>query len=192
MISPCCLWFCVSSLSTFEYLKQSLWNFVCISWHLNPSQRFASQILPISLCLCLYPLSLLGNGSVNTFPRQRIQEKIVGRVFLYTIVVVTKEGLWVCLCIPNFSVCSVEAVVWSLPKPWNSNIGSWVPWDSEFKITVTTRTSSNLLDSTVYPCIVARQQFGKRFPAATKNCWRRHFLCGLRHIKGKQTISSLF
>jgi hypothetical protein len=40
------------------------------------------------VCLCI-PLSLLGNGSVNTFPRQR---KIVGRVVFYTVRVVSKES----------------------------------------------------------------------------------------------------
>jgi hypothetical protein len=30
----------------------------------------------------------------------------------------------------------------------------------------------------------------KDVPAATKNCWKRHFLCGPYRIAGKQTISS--
>jgi hypothetical protein len=41
----------------------------------------------------------------------------------------------------------------------------------------------------MYPPIVARQQLVKDVPAATKNCWRRGFQCGLCHIKGKQAIS---
>lgn len=32
----------VCDLSTSECLKQSLWNLVCISWHLSPSQRLTS------------------------------------------------------------------------------------------------------------------------------------------------------
>jgi hypothetical protein len=32
---------------------------------------------------------------------------------------------------------------------------------------------------------VARQQLGKDVAAATKNCWRRRFLCGPCRIKGK-------
>jgi hypothetical protein len=30
---------CVSPLLTFEWLNKYLWNLVCISWHLTPSQR---------------------------------------------------------------------------------------------------------------------------------------------------------
>jgi hypothetical protein len=33
----------------------------------------------LALCVCVPPLSLLGNGSVNTFPRKRITIIIVGR-----------------------------------------------------------------------------------------------------------------
>jgi hypothetical protein len=40
------------------------------------------------VCLCI-PLSLLGNGSVNTFPRQR---KIVGGFVFYAVRVVSKES----------------------------------------------------------------------------------------------------
>jgi hypothetical protein len=34
------------------------------------------------------------------------------------------------------------------------------------------------LDWTMYLPTVARQRLGKHVPAATKNCWRRHFLWG--------------
>jgi hypothetical protein len=37
----------------------------------------------------------------------------------------------------------------------------------------------------VYPTIVARHRLGKHFLAATKNFWRRSFLCGPCHIKRK-------
>jgi hypothetical protein len=40
------------------------------------------------VCLCI-PLSLLDNGSINTFPRQR---KIVGGVIFYAVRVVSKES----------------------------------------------------------------------------------------------------
>jgi hypothetical protein len=41
LLSVCTL--CVSpSQPTFEWLNQSLWNLVCISWQLNPSQRRTS------------------------------------------------------------------------------------------------------------------------------------------------------
>jgi hypothetical protein len=72
--TPFCLCVCVSRLSTCECLSQSLWNLVCISWHpesistayfINPSHH------SVSMCI---PISLLGNGSVNTFPLQQIHD----------------------------------------------------------------------------------------------------------------------
>jgi hypothetical protein len=38
--------------------------------------------------------------------------------------------------------------------------------------------------SKMYPHFIAGQRFGKHVPAATKNSWRRRFLCGPCHIKG--------
>jgi hypothetical protein len=35
----------------------------------------------------------------------------------------------------------------------------------------------------VYHLILARQRLGKHVPAATRNCWSRRFLCGIRRIK---------
>jgi hypothetical protein len=49
---------------------------VCISWHLSPSQRHTSYFRPIGLAACVTLLSLLGNSSVNTLPRQRIHVTI--------------------------------------------------------------------------------------------------------------------
>jgi hypothetical protein len=34
-----CLCVCVFPASTFQCLNQSIWNSVCMLWHLNPSQR---------------------------------------------------------------------------------------------------------------------------------------------------------
>jgi hypothetical protein len=53
-------------------------TWLCISWHLSPSHQ--------SVCLYVYPLSLLGNGSVNTYPQQRIHTTTEGflvRHFLF-------------------------------------------------------------------------------------------------------------
>jgi Zn-finger protein len=47
----------------------------------------------VSVGLCI-PLSLLGNGSVNTFPRE---QRIVGGVVFYMVHVVSKKCLWVCV-----------------------------------------------------------------------------------------------
>jgi hypothetical protein len=38
MRSPCCLCVCIP-LTAFECLHQSMWNLVCIWWHLSPSER---------------------------------------------------------------------------------------------------------------------------------------------------------
>jgi hypothetical protein len=83
MRSLACLCVCVSPLSTVECLNQYLWNLVCISWKLSSSQQ---RTVCLSVCLYVYPsylckataqlnaslISVLGNGSVNMFPRQRI------------------------------------------------------------------------------------------------------------------------
>jgi hypothetical protein len=42
MLSPCCTCVCVTSSPTFEYLNQSLWNLMCITWHMSPSPRRTS------------------------------------------------------------------------------------------------------------------------------------------------------
>jgi hypothetical protein len=91
---------------------------------------------PVSVCV--FPLSLLGNGSVNTFPRQRIHVTIANLL------------------------------------------------DASFSI----RSVLYQMSLSVYPPTVARQRLGKFVPAATKNCWRRYFLCGPCCITGKYAISS--
>jgi hypothetical protein len=69
MRSPCCLCFPPSSS---EYLT-NLYETWCVqhgTWaHLNGVLHKYLQTLCVSICI---PLTLLGNGSVNTFPRQRI------------------------------------------------------------------------------------------------------------------------
>jgi hypothetical protein len=66
-----CVSICISPIWTTECLNQYLLNLVSISWHPNPSQQHTSWITPINVCVCMCVLpSLLGNGSVNMFPRQ--------------------------------------------------------------------------------------------------------------------------
>jgi hypothetical protein len=74
----------VSLPSTFECLNQSLWNSIVILAHLNGE---LNKSLP-SVCV-----SLLGNGLVNMFPRQRIHNnrEIIGRVIFCTARLVSKE-----------------------------------------------------------------------------------------------------
>jgi hypothetical protein len=62
---------------------------ISTAYSINPSNQ--------SVCLYVYPrLLMLGNGSLHMFPRQR---RIVGHVVLYAVRVVSKESLWVSLCI---------------------------------------------------------------------------------------------
>lgn len=57
MRSPRCL--CIVPLTTFECLNLSSQNFVCTTWHLNPSQWGTLQIPPTSLCICMcIPLTI--------------------------------------------------------------------------------------------------------------------------------------
>jgi hypothetical protein len=85
-----------------------------------------------SVCVSI-PLSLLGNGSVNTFPRQRIHAtELLDASFPMRSVSI--EGESVRLCIPLLLLA-------------NRSVNT--------------------------------------FPPQKKNCWRRGFLCGPCHIKGK-------
>jgi hypothetical protein len=57
----------------------------------------------INLCVCMFSfLSLLGNSSAKTLPRQQIRNnrKIIGRIIFCAVRVISKENLWVYLCLP--------------------------------------------------------------------------------------------
>jgi hypothetical protein len=119
MWSPCCLrisgfsdLFYVYPLLTFEYLKQSLRNLVYAyhaTWaHLNGGLHKSLSSVCVPVCLSF--LSLLGNGSVDTFQLQQVceslcvslyccsvktfprQQNIVGSVVFYRVRVVSKES----------------------------------------------------------------------------------------------------
>jgi hypothetical protein len=45
--------FVYSPVSAFECLNQSLWNLVCITWHLRHVQWRTLYIPPILLCVCM-------------------------------------------------------------------------------------------------------------------------------------------
>jgi hypothetical protein len=94
MRSPCCLW--IPPPLTFEYLNQSLWNLVSL-YHgtsLHLSCVLHKSLPSVYVSVCVYVPSLLGNGSVNTFPRQQIHATI-------------KELLDVCVCGPLFTPLSL-------------------------------------------------------------------------------------
>jgi hypothetical protein len=73
------------------------------------------------VCLYVYaPQSLLGNGSIYTFPRQRVHEtkKNCWTRAFYAVLVVSKESLWICLCIPAKSIKGFRGFPRSKNKCW--------------------------------------------------------------------------
>jgi hypothetical protein len=79
MRPPGCLYVCEPPLLNFECMNQSLLNLVIIY---DDTLVFLDGVLHKSLslfCVSTFlspPVSLLGNGSVDTFPRQHIQATI--------------------------------------------------------------------------------------------------------------------
>jgi hypothetical protein len=92
MRSPCFLCICESGcLYACESLNQSLlnfWNLHHGTWtHFNGVLH--KSLPPVCVHVCASLISLLGNDSVNTYPRQR---RIVGGVVFYAVHVVSKES----------------------------------------------------------------------------------------------------
>jgi hypothetical protein len=98
MKSPCCLCVYMSVYHPYQLLNAStnlmkLGTYitalepVSTAYFINPSHQ--------SVYLYVYPLSLIGNGSVNTFPRQRMHARIriFGRVVFCAARVVSKESM---------------------------------------------------------------------------------------------------
>jgi hypothetical protein len=184
----------ISLLSLFKKIKVGFWDLcVCVSPYqlLNVSTNIYETwcvyhgtwahfngVLLKSLCVPVC-VSLLGNGSANTFPRQRIHtaiEKLLDASYLRRV------------C---GSVCVSPIWVHVPPKPWSEGSQSrqTVKYGYESR---ETRNQEPLcwrgpaaVYWTVYPPIVARQRLGKHVPTATKNCWGRRFLCGPCRIKCK-------
>jgi hypothetical protein len=95
--SPCflCVCMCTPLSSVLEYLNQSLWNLVCVSWHPSPSQRHMSQIPPTSLCVCMC--------TTPTTVRQQLGKHVpaamktcntrrTGQVIFYAVHIISKES----------------------------------------------------------------------------------------------------
>jgi hypothetical protein len=117
-------------LSTFECLNQSLWNLVCLSWHLSSSNSILHKYLP-SVCVfvCVSLLPLLDKGSVQRIPlfiaRQRLSKHVtmemniskniknVGRIILHMVCVSSKECLWV-----SVSPCCCYVKTRMFPQQW--------------------------------------------------------------------------
>jgi hypothetical protein len=139
---------------------------------INPSHQ--------SMCISL---SLLGKGSVNTFPLNEYtlyNRKIVGRVVSVRSVFYRRR---VCgsvypifLCMYRRSSClKVPRAV----RQWNA-VMSFVGLGVKNHC-----AGEGPKQFTVCPTVVARQRLGKQVPAAKKDCWRRRFLCGPCCITGK-------
>jgi hypothetical protein len=145
---------------------------ISMTYFINPSHQ--------SVCLYVYPPIIARQRHSKHVPaatNTRNDRRIVGLVILYNARALSKESLWVSVCIHNFSKCTTEAVICSLPGPTDSKIWPWVPWNGKQRITVQARTNSNLLDWPAYHPVVARQRLGKQLPTAT-NCYRRRFIYG--------------
>jgi hypothetical protein len=89
----------------FEFQKQSLWNLVCISWHLSPSQRRTSKIPPISLCVCIcIPLIVARQRLGKYIPaamNARNNRRNFGLVIFYVIRVMSKKSRRIMLLITS-------------------------------------------------------------------------------------------
>jgi hypothetical protein len=151
--------FCVSvypPVSTYECLKQFLWNLVCISaaHFINPSH------LPVSVCVSL--LSLQGNVSAKCNPpfgaRQRLGEhvpstknrrniiRIARRVIFYAVGVLLQESLWVSLCIPVSFLSKHSAN--TFPRQWRIVGGSFSMRSISYQKKVKERISCLLFKTT--------------------------------------------
>jgi hypothetical protein len=165
------------TLPAFECLYQSLWNFVyTYIMALKPVSAAYFVIRPISLCFCVCSVSLLGNGSVGTFPQQWTHRK--------------KQNSWTrhFLCGPcRIKGESVGLSVYPhiVTSQW---IGKHTPvamknyWTRRF-LCGPCRIKGESVGFSVYPHIVTSQWIGKHIPVAMKNYWTRRFLCGPCHIK---------
>jgi hypothetical protein len=103
MRSSCCLSMNPPLPSTFEHLNHfyETWYVYHGNWT-NLNGVLEKPLPPVSVSVCVAHLSLLGNGSVNTFQWQQIQatiEELLDVSFSMRSVL-SKESLWVCLCIP--------------------------------------------------------------------------------------------
>jgi hypothetical protein len=108
---PCCLCVFVSSLLTFERLNQSVWNSVCITWHLPSFNSLLRKPLPsvcVSMCI---PLSSLFNVSVK--PLLRNNTRIIGRiVFLYDSCRIKGESVGLSTPLSLIGNGSVNIILW--------------------------------------------------------------------------------
>jgi hypothetical protein len=89
MRSPACLYVCVSLLSTYGCLNQSLWNLAYRGTRAQLNGVLHWSLPTVCMSVGVSAISLLGNGSVYTFLLHQIQE--------------TKKNCWThrFLCCPS-------------------------------------------------------------------------------------------
>jgi hypothetical protein len=157
---------------------------ISTAYFINPSHQ------SLRVCICIR-LSLLGNGSVNALPRQRMQatvEELLDASFFIWSVLYQRR---VC-----GSVCVASVSVYVLLKRWSegSQGHQAVRYVNEYRgsrnqepLCWQAPAAISTLDWTglCIPFIVARQGIGKHVSAAMKSSWGRRFLCGRLRIKEK-------
>jgi hypothetical protein len=123
---------------------------ISMSYFINPSLQ--------SVCLYI-PLSMLGNGSVNTLPRQRIHKtKIFWTLVFSAVRAMSKESLWVGVyaSLLLLSNNSVETFLRQYTK--RKHFGPIV-------FSAVRAVSKESVGLSVYLPIVARQRLGKHVSA---------------------------
>jgi hypothetical protein len=158
MRTPCCL--CIPAINVWmpKLIFMKLRMYIML-----PETVSKANFVTPSVCLYLY-LPIVARqwlGKYVPAATNTLNSRIVGCVFFYTVRFLLKKSLWACLCISNFSICIAEAVVWRLQEPSDSKIWSWVPEDSEPRISVLATVISKFLDLTAYSPIAARQRLDK-------------------------------
>jgi hypothetical protein len=103
MQPPASLCVCVSPLSAFECLSHSYETWYVYKGQLSPSHLRALEIPPISLVyICISPFGA-GQRTGKHVPAATNtcnSSRIVGRMIFCTVLALSKESLWVCMCIP--------------------------------------------------------------------------------------------
>lgn len=66
-----------------------------------------------TLCICMRISPIVANHRIGKHIRTTMvtnYNKIIVRVAFYAVSVLSEDSLWVCLCIPSFSISPAEAV----------------------------------------------------------------------------------
>jgi hypothetical protein len=141
---PLCVCVCVcvcvrvSALSTFECVNESLWNLVCISLHLSPSQRHNSRIPPFSLCDSVYIPSIFATQRLGAPTNTRaIIEELLALTFSIRLVLYQRKNVISSSQKQNNKISFYCATWWSVRLnhvvDFNKNVTSSLSWVDECK-----------------------------------------------------------